>query len=79
MSLLNLVDGTPKEELLSWVAERDDNHGEETKNKAASDVGKRERASGTAWSLPFVWNKEIPGRKYTRKAAHQSYRPLRLG
>ena len=41
MFLLNLVNGAPpKEESLSWVAERDDNYGRETKDKAVSDAGK---------------------------------------
>ena len=30
----------PKEELPSWVAERDDNHKEETKDKAPSEASK---------------------------------------
>ena len=71
--------GPPKEESPSWVAERDDNHGEDTKDKAASYAGKQERASRTAWSLPLVWTKERPERKFVRKAAHQSYWPLRFG
>ena len=62
--------GPPKEELPSWEAKRDDNHREETKDKAASDAGKRERASKKTWSLPLVWTKERPGRKSARKAAH---------
>ena len=71
--------GPLKEESPSWVSERDDNHGEETKNKATSNAGKRERASGTTWYLPLVWTKERPGRKSARKAAHWSYWPLRFG
>ena len=43
MSLLSLVDGTPQIRVASWVAKRDDNHGEETKDKAASYAGKQER------------------------------------
>ena len=64
------MNGAPKEELPSWAAERDDNHGEETKDKAASNAGKQERASGITWSFPLVWTKERPGRKSARKAAH---------
>ena len=78
MSLLSLA-YAPKEELPSWAAKRDDNLGEQTKDKAASDAGKGERASGTTWSLPLVWTKERPGRKSTRKAAHWNYLPLRFG
>ena len=40
ISLLSLADGTPKEDSPSWVAEKNDNHREETKDKAASDAGK---------------------------------------
>ena len=63
--------GPPKEELPAWAAERDDNH-REIEDKAASDAGKQERASGTKWSFPLVWTKEGPGRKSVKKAAHWS-------
>ena len=39
--------GPPKEDLPSWVAKRDDNQGEETKDKAPSEAGKLERVSWT--------------------------------
>ena len=46
--------GPPKEELPYRVAKRDDNQGEEIKDKAASDIGKQKKASLTTWYLPLV-------------------------
>ena len=61
------------------MGEKDDNHREETKDKAESDASKRERASRTIWFFPFVWSRDRPGRKSTRKAVHLNKHPLRFG
>ena len=45
--------GPPKEESPFWVTDKDNNYGEETKDKTASDAGKQERACGTTWSFLF--------------------------
>ena len=60
----------PREELPTWVAERDDNHGKERKDKATSDAGNQQRVSGTTWSFSLVCMKDRPGRKSAKKAVH---------
>ena len=64
--------GSPKEELSSWVAERNDNYREETKDKAENNAGKRESASRITWSFPLVWTKERLRKKSMREAAYSS-------
>ena len=65
--------GPPKKESPFWVAKRDNNHGEKTKDKAISDAGNQERASRTTWSS--FWY----GIRRDQEGSSQERQPIKVG